>query len=172
MWVFTTGGFVSAVQHRDNPDLVMVRARDKQSLEIMIASVNARQELQLDPALEITTTLNADYPHRVTITKAQWIQFLTTETEDFLNYENFKSELDRVRGKKFHDAAMRVWVDMHAVEDVTRPKVRDRQHYTAWGPASSKYEGEEYPADLTTDRELDDLLAEAGIVELQDENFD
>ena len=33
MWVFTTGGFVSAVEHRDNPDLVMVRARDEQSLK-------------------------------------------------------------------------------------------------------------------------------------------
>ena len=32
MWIFTETGFVSAVQHRENPDYLMVRARDRQSL--------------------------------------------------------------------------------------------------------------------------------------------
>ena len=33
MWIFTSTGFVSAVVHRDDADLIVVRARDRESLQ-------------------------------------------------------------------------------------------------------------------------------------------
>ena len=35
MWIFTETGFVSAVRHYDDLNLVVVRARDAQSLEVL-----------------------------------------------------------------------------------------------------------------------------------------
>ena len=40
MWLFTETGFVSAVRHREDPDLLVVRARDRQSLEPIEAACN------------------------------------------------------------------------------------------------------------------------------------
>ena len=39
MWVMTTGGFVSAVQDRGNSTVVVVRARDRDSLQTMINGI-------------------------------------------------------------------------------------------------------------------------------------
>jgi hypothetical protein len=41
MWIFTSTGFVSAVVHRDDPDLIVVRARDLESLTPLIERTGA-----------------------------------------------------------------------------------------------------------------------------------
>ena len=55
MWVFTETGFVSAVARRDDPDHLVVRARDRISLEPLAA---------LD-ADEIVLGAGSDYPYRL-----------------------------------------------------------------------------------------------------------
>lgn len=111
MWVFTNGGFYSAVQHRKDSDLLMVRARDKQSLETLVEDLGKQGEL------EIYLEKGSDYPWRVVISKVQWVTFLEKETMDYLIYDNFKSSLTATRGKVWHDAAMAVWSAMHRVQD-------------------------------------------------------
>ena len=125
IWIFVTSGFVSAVQHRDNHDNLMVRARDKESLEHMLTSIELAgkalaedgSDVTVDQDLQIVTSSKGDYRHRVTMSKSTFALYLQFECLNFLNYPNFKSELAKFRGPEFTKAAHRVWDDMHLVSD-------------------------------------------------------
>lgn len=143
MWIFTTGGFVSAVQLRSNPDLVMVRARDQLSLETMLEGIElagtANDEVFERPEI---VSVPGDYRYRVTISKATFVLFLQFEVLNYLNYDNFKTALTASRGEKWHDAAMGVWVKMLAVDDGPVEETEPRNH--AWGLQSDwTLDGEE-----------------------------
>jgi len=103
MWLFTNTGFVSAVS--EGKDL-MVRARDKQSLEPIAESAK----------VNIISTPKNDYPYRVIVTHeffAQWVAHMAIN----INYKNFKSEVASTRGYGFAHPLMDVWSAMHEVED-------------------------------------------------------
>lgn len=156
MWVFTTGGFVSAVEHRDNKDLLMIRARDRQSLDTMIEgielagnAINADGEkLAVEKDLEPKASDNADYRWRVVISKATFALWLQFEVLNYLNYPNFKSALGKHRGADFTSAAHRVWDDMQLVSDGTQVYggvgvggKRIAKAYSNYGTGSSYYGG-------------------------------
>lgn len=127
MWVMTTGGFVSAVAHRDNPANVMVRGRDRRSLEIMLESIVAslarsEQPEQVMPEIQSQPKgEHWDYPHRVVISKVLFQYFLIEEVSQFLEYTNFKTAATGGRGEAYHKALMNVWIDMRAM---TEPEYR------------------------------------------------
>jgi hypothetical protein len=106
MWIFTESGFVSAVQHRENPDYLMVRARDRQSLETLAEMISA----------EIKSTPTADYPYRVVAAKED-VKSWMNDNIDFLGYSNFKNQVAITRGKEYAYALGSVWSTMHDVED-------------------------------------------------------
>lgn len=41
MWIFTKDGFFSAVEHRDNSDLLMIRARCREDIERLAECLGA-----------------------------------------------------------------------------------------------------------------------------------
>lgn len=96
MWTMTTIGFFSAVQHRDDPDDVLVRARCKEDIDALA---------ELIPGTEPWEDLKADYRWRLRCSKMQW-----AETVAFLalsvDYDNFKSA---VESEKHHEAYSEVW---------------------------------------------------------------
>ena len=100
MWVFTKYGFISAVEHRDNPELVMVRARDENSINHLADNFG----------LKVTKTESADYLYRVTMTRTQFEKFLKDYARHELSYDNFKDSIINV---KFHDACIDVWKVMY-----------------------------------------------------------
>ena len=106
MWVFTETGFVSAVQNRDNPDYLVVRARDRQSLQTLADICD----------VEIKTSQGSDYPYRVFISKADFTSWMN-DNIDFLGYDNFKNRVAITRGKEYAHALGSVWSTMHDVED-------------------------------------------------------
>jgi hypothetical protein len=106
MWIFTETGFVSAVQHRDNPEYLMVRARDRESLESLAAMLS----------IEIKSTPNADYPYRLVATKED-VKSWMNDSIDFLGYSNFKNQVAITRGKEYAYTLGSVWSTMHDVED-------------------------------------------------------
>lgn len=106
MWVFTQHGFVSAVQHFEDPTKIQVRARDKQSLEMAAALFST----------EIISSPRNDYPYRVILDREQFNEFMLTEVA-LLDYTNFKGRLDFSRGELWHDTAAQVWSVMHDIED-------------------------------------------------------
>ena len=104
MWLFTTNGFISIVEH--DADHLVVRARDCLSLSPLAQSYN----------VEIRSTPAADYPYRIFITKNQLKNWLSNQPGQ-IQYKNFKSQVSITRGKKFSDALLKVWSAMHLVED-------------------------------------------------------
>lgn len=130
MWIFYTGGYVSAVEHRDDPELLMVRARDRESLENMVDAMELAGNAEgTGPTVtrdDIEMLVPADYPWRVTVprgTFALWLQF---EALNGIGYDShFKEALRDERGEAFYKAAMEVWQVMLDVEDTDkhwRPK--------------------------------------------------
>jgi len=108
MWLFTETGFISAVRHRDQPGHMMVRARDKESLETLAAISTS----------DITKTPTADYPYRTVVTDNDLTTFMNIAV-DTLDYDNFKSRVAVSRGYDYAHALTAVWSAMHDVEDVT-----------------------------------------------------
>jgi hypothetical protein len=89
MWIFSQHGFASAVQHRRNHDLLMVRFRDHQdAVRYAKALVTANQRRVRLP--RIWRDDHADYLWRFVCPKHQWAELLA-ELTDEVDYANFKS---------------------------------------------------------------------------------
>jgi len=116
MWLFTQHGFISAVQHEEDKDIIMVRARDVRSLEFIADLFE----------VDVTKTPSNDYPYRVFVRRADFMNYLSAEV-DMLDYSNYKSRLHATRGDDFYAAASHVWHTMHAVEDGDARVVESRK---------------------------------------------
>lgn len=106
MWIFTETGFVSAVRKPEHPDLITVRARDRQSLEALAEKAN----------VEIKKSPRGDYPYRVFVGDGPFIEWFLDRGAE-LKYDNFKSRVYKTRGPEFARALGNVWSAMLAVED-------------------------------------------------------
>ena len=108
MWVMTTDGFFSAVQHRDEPNILLIRARSRADLE------NLADRIGLDES-KIVVDTKADYLFRVFVPRQAWITYLTSASED-LDYPNFKSAVGATNPERaylYHD----VWHTLLQIED-------------------------------------------------------
>jgi hypothetical protein len=106
MWIFTETGFISAVRKPEYPDVITVRARDRQSLEALASKAN----------VEIKRSPNGDYPYRVFVGDGPFIEWFLDRGAE-LQYENFKNRIYQTRGSDFARALGNVWSAMLAVED-------------------------------------------------------
>jgi hypothetical protein len=106
MWLFTQDGFVSTVENKKKPGTLMVRARDRQSLELV--STLTGEEIVVSPG--------HDYAYRVFVTREQFAEFLVANAYA-IDYGNFKDRVWGTRGDVWHDAAGSVWAEMLAVTD-------------------------------------------------------
>lgn len=128
MWIFTTGGFVSAVQHRDDHDLTMVRARDRLSLDAMLLSIEesfiesgkTEKEAKAITFNHPIYAVVGDYKWRVVVPKSMFAMFMVQETMKYLNYSNFKSKLTETRGNNYHNVAMKIWTAAHGLTDTVK----------------------------------------------------
>jgi hypothetical protein len=100
---------------------MMVRARDKKSLEGLAKMGRT----------EIETTLGADYPHRITVTKEMMKKWLNNQIDD-ATYDNFKTQVAKTRGYEFVKPLHDVWETMHKVEDVERKRWFGYEAYESW----------------------------------------
>lgn len=112
MWIATTAGFFSAVQHRDDHDQLMIRARSHADLVNLTAV--AMGHLDVWPP-EITETGHADYPYRVTMSRRDWAACVT-ELIAGVDYDNFKNAVAKTNPKRSHGPYMQVWSALHAIE--------------------------------------------------------
>ena len=69
MWLFTEGGFVSAIRYNNEKNEITVRARDKKSLADIIDRTGA----------EIIKLPNTDYPYRVIISDADYASWVADQ---------------------------------------------------------------------------------------------
>ena len=106
MWIFTTIGFFSIVAHRDNPDLMCVRARAKEDLTRFIAPSWWDEERP-----KIATTPKADYRYRIVARRAM-VSTRLAELASGINYDNFKTAVAERQGAKRADLYHDVWAAM------------------------------------------------------------
>lgn len=142
MWTATTAGFFSAVQHRDDPSLLVVRTRDHADAEHLVAWYAAWQGdmAKIEHALKghavplegpmpsITTYAWSDYPWRVIMPRSAWGAFLAETVED-LDYGNFKDAVKARQGADRAGVYSKVWQALLALEDLDpkgrRPQVQE-----------------------------------------------
>jgi hypothetical protein len=110
MWVFTETGFVSAVADGRNEAALVLRARDRQSLE----------PLALLEGCDIEFGAGTDYPYRLTCDRVTFGTWLVAQTTS-IDYRNFKDRVHHSRGDHYADALMGVW---SAMVDVTDDEAR------------------------------------------------
>ena len=98
MWIFTTAGFLSIVQHMDIPTHFQVKARAPEPLE------------HFWPEHDIEVIDWADYRYRLTISKEEVVPVIT-EIIRSVGYTSFKSQCEK--DDDYHHALVRVWSVMH-----------------------------------------------------------
>ena len=106
MWVFTQDGFISVVDNNQVPGKLTVRARDRESLQLL-ADITEQKIVELP---------NRDYEYRVYVTREEFTSFMASHI-DHLDYGNFKNRIWATRGDTYHDACSDVWAAMLQVTD-------------------------------------------------------
>jgi hypothetical protein len=118
MWVFTQHGFVSVVSSLQDPKVVMVRARDRKSLEQFIEALEGTDPFTGE-TLEIVASSYTDYPFRVICSRSAVSQYLADEALS-IDYSNFKSRVTITRGHQWHDVLMSIWSRALGLSDQPR----------------------------------------------------
>jgi hypothetical protein len=111
MWLMSETGFVSAVTHWENPEIIVVRARDYESL-LPIADF-ADQVIQHTP--------ENDYPIRVEVPRGVFASWVASQITS-MTYSNYKNRMYGTRGPDFTHALSDVWTTMHQVETARYPE--------------------------------------------------
>ncbi|WP_445504809.1 hypothetical protein [Microvirga sp. G4-2] len=93
MWICFNDAFVSAVQHRDDPNRLCVRARKREHLQRLL------------PDAEIIEIPNRDYACRVFVSKKEFAELVTRRINE-IDYPNFKNS---VRDDGLHDLYADFW---------------------------------------------------------------
>ena len=106
MWIFTETGFVSAVVDRNEPSRLSVRARDRESLDGLVAATDQ----------QVVSTPGGDYPYRIFVSPGAFAQWVA-EASWAIDYDNFKNQVARTRGYDYVHALHDVWAAMRTTED-------------------------------------------------------
>lgn len=145
MWTMTPRGFFSAVQHRDDPTLLVVRTRDQsdayhlrdwyEGWRNVLAAVVAMKPADLaSPEPAVVAYPVSDYPWRVILPRTAYGAFMAESVED-LDYGNFKDAVKKVQGPERANVYTSVWSALLRLEDLDpngrRPKALDDSD---WGP--------------------------------------
>jgi hypothetical protein len=116
-------GFVSAVTHWENPEIIVVRARDYESL--LSVAEYAEEVIQHTP--------DNDYPIRVEVKREVFAEYVAGQIAS-MTYSNYKDRMYSTRGSDFTHALSSVWSTMHQVETARYPEQEDERR------AKNKYE--------------------------------
>ena len=111
MWVFSKDGFFSIVQHKDDSEQMVVRARVRQDLVDAFGDV------------KITESTHSDYRFRVFVSREKVGQFLASTVAD-LNYDSVKDNIDKDEEDR-HKMLYAVWRAHWDLQHSRYPDERD-----------------------------------------------
>lgn len=100
MWILTTIGFFSVVAHRDDPNLMIVRARTREDIE-------ALSDRYL-PVSEIDEETGTDYPFRIFVTRDEFERVAAALARE-IDYDNFKNAVAARQGSRRALVYGQVW---------------------------------------------------------------
>ena len=118
MWLQTTDGFFSVVEHRDNDELVLIRARTREDLENL-----TRYDAEGFDDEHIIEDLAADYQWRLIAPRAAWLEVLTKLTNE-IDYDNFKDAVKKKQGPERASLYMNIWTILRRLQ-YGNPEKRD-----------------------------------------------
>lgn len=98
MWLYISGGFLSIVAHRHEPDNLLVRARHPRHIQALL------------PEAEVVHLREADYHFR-TVVSREVVQQALAEYMLTMDYDNFKNS---ITDNNFHGVCADVWRTMWA----------------------------------------------------------
>lgn len=104
MWIMLNNAFISVVQDRDDPTLLLARARVKGDLERVFGPI-------VKP--DVKRTVDADYRYRLTIERWE-LRDALTQAATGIDYPNFK---DSVKEKDRAGAYLRCWTALLDLQD-------------------------------------------------------
>lgn len=107
MWIATTRGFYSVVEHRDDPNDVFVRARNEKDIEAI---------RELLPGGELIKTPTNDYPWRIRCSKTLWAAAVAALADE-IDYGNFKDAVKDRQGDERANTYLGVWARLQDLDD-------------------------------------------------------
>jgi hypothetical protein len=151
MWNMTSQGFTSMVAHRTKRDSVLIRSRDRESLEYFCRQAGV-------PENKIHSKFPSDYPYRAVVKKkvaAQWAYDRVMGIE----YDNFKDSAAKVWGHsdKYVTFLHAVWAAGQRLTPLAVPTITELLELT---PDERNARLEELELVAEHDKEVDDLLNE------------
>jgi hypothetical protein len=112
MWLFTPDGFYSAVQHKDDPDKIMVRARARLHAQKLVDACPDDDKPEL-----VETPPPADYRYRVTVKRETWV-YLVAKFAAEIAHTNFKNEAAKRKHPPGYMSSLHgVWSEMLRFQD-------------------------------------------------------
>lgn len=116
MWIAMNDAFVSAVEDRNDPTRLVVRARNPEHLR------------RLFPSHDVVTTPSADYIARVFVSRDEFAR-LVADRIGKISYDNFKMSVD---DQNLHGLYERMWSLHRSYQQ--KLAAPDRSRHMAWGP--------------------------------------
>ena len=107
MWLVTTRGFYSVVEHRSDPDRLIVRARRREDLDALA---------ELIPGLEIFSDRRADYRWRAIVARSEWVVALALLAGE-IDYPNFKNAVAKRQGSERAHRYSEVWRILYGLQE-------------------------------------------------------
>jgi hypothetical protein len=94
MWICFNDGFISAVQSKDDPEVLVIRSRRLRDLENVVGTNR-----------NIEVNAGTDYKYRTEISKTDWSDIVTKRIMN-TDYTNFKSS---VKNGPLHKLYVKMW---------------------------------------------------------------
>jgi len=120
MWLFTPRGFYSAVQHKQQPDTIVVRTRVRPDMERLVELV----ERHTGSRPEVLEWAGTDYRFRALLPRHVWAIVLNDMVAE-LTYTNFKNAAHKVQDEgaagrdHTYDA---IWQAMYRFQSMNKSK--------------------------------------------------
>jgi hypothetical protein len=139
MWLQTKYGFYSVVEHNDDLQILMVRARSRDDLVNLCELADAVRRDYKSASVEgfdtdkIVHTPQADYHWRLIVPRQAWMELslrLMTEI-DYGNFKNAVAKRNRERADLYHE----VWatlLDIHREGEDDRWELSDERALEDW----------------------------------------
>jgi hypothetical protein len=169
VWIMTTHGMFSAVEHKTDPNFLVVRSRvkaDARHLAQFIIDATTDAGDVTDPDDLLVTYEHSDYPWRVIMYRDTFGSFLATEVHaDHLNYGNYKDAVKAAQGPARAAVYSRVWTALLSLQD----QDPERERKSAWQGILDRHWDDDlapYEAAVADDQEPD-LDDEPWIVTLE-----
>lgn len=117
MWIFTTDGFFSAVQDKQDDKVIWIRARMRVDLERFVKHYDIN-------ATQIYENAGTDYAYRIAVWREEWARVMMACAED-VDYTNFKHAVGDRLGIDREIALIDIWGRMYDMQ-IEEQRLRSR----------------------------------------------